>query len=68
MILLFPHFDETTSAHVPACTLHLRCPTQAGGTDVVALGDCSLVSGYALPATAQVAGQQGAYLVGGLVE
>ncbi|GLC47157.1 hypothetical protein PLESTB_001387100 [Pleodorina starrii] len=33
-----------------------------GATDILALGDCSLVLGNRLPATAQVAGQQGAYL------
>ncbi|KXZ46318.1 hypothetical protein GPECTOR_45g188 [Gonium pectorale] len=33
-----------------------------GATDLLALGDCSLVLGNRLPATAQVAGQQGAYL------
>ncbi|PNW83287.1 hypothetical protein CHLRE_05g232200v5 [Chlamydomonas reinhardtii] len=33
-----------------------------GATDLMALGDCSLVLGNRLPSTAQVAGQQGAYL------
>ncbi|KXZ50557.1 hypothetical protein GPECTOR_16g732 [Gonium pectorale] len=33
-----------------------------GATDLLALGDCSLVLGNRLPPTAQVAGQQGAYL------
>ncbi|GIL69240.1 hypothetical protein Vretimale_12635 [Volvox reticuliferus] len=33
-----------------------------GATDILALGDCSLVLGNRLPATAQVAGQQGAFL------
>ncbi|EFJ45750.1 hypothetical protein VOLCADRAFT_63330 [Volvox carteri f. nagariensis] len=33
-----------------------------GASDLLALGDCSLVLGNRLPATAQVAGQQGAYL------
>ncbi len=33
-----------------------------GAEDLLALGDCSLVLGNRLPATAQVAGQQGAYL------
>lgn len=33
-----------------------------GARDVIALGDCSLMVGDRLPATAQVAGQQGAYV------
>ncbi|KAG2424789.1 hypothetical protein HXX76_014213 [Chlamydomonas incerta] len=33
-----------------------------GATDLLALGDCSLVLGNRLPPTAQVAGQQGSYL------
>ncbi|GLI60392.1 hypothetical protein VaNZ11_002538 [Volvox africanus] len=33
-----------------------------GGKGLLALGDCSLVLGNRLPSTAQVAGQQGAYL------
>jgi hypothetical protein len=33
-----------------------------GAKNVFALGDCSLIDGEALPATAQVAGQEGAYL------
>lgn len=33
-----------------------------GAQNVFALGDCAVVDGEALPATAQVAGQQGAYL------
>ncbi|GIL85464.1 hypothetical protein Vretifemale_13978, partial [Volvox reticuliferus] len=33
-----------------------------GSKDLLALGDCSLVLGNRLPPTAQVAGQQGAYL------
>jgi len=33
-----------------------------GARDIVALGDCSSIIGNPLPATAQVAGQQGAYL------
>ncbi|CAL8468561.1 g8101 [Coccomyxa elongata] len=34
----------------------------AGVRDAIALGDCSRLSGAPLPATAQVAGQQGAYV------
>ncbi|CAL5221410.1 g3596 [Coccomyxa viridis] len=33
-----------------------------GATDAIALGDCSRMAGRPLPATAQVAGQQGAYI------
>lgn len=33
-----------------------------GGRDIIALGDCSYVCNNPLPATAQVAGQQGAYV------
>lgn len=33
-----------------------------GASDLLALGDCSLVLGNRLPGTAQVAGQQGAFL------
>lgn len=33
-----------------------------GINDIFAMGDCSVMDGRALPATAQVAGQQGAYL------
>jgi NADH:ubiquinone reductase (non-electrogenic) len=33
-----------------------------GATNVFALGDCATIDGESLPATAQVAGQQGAYI------
>eukprot|EP00288_Rhodomonas_lens_P008258 CAMPEP_0177739360 /NCGR_PEP_ID=MMETSP0484_2-20121128/26984_1 /TAXON_ID=354590 /ORGANISM="Rhodomonas lens, Strain RHODO" /LENGTH=665 /DNA_ID=CAMNT_0019253417 /DNA_START=98 /DNA_END=2098 /DNA_ORIENTATION=+ len=33
-----------------------------GAPGVMAIGDCSTIDGYALPATAQVASQQGSYL------
>lgn len=46
----------------PCCAAHCG----AGADSLIAVGDCSAMVGERLPATAQVAGQQGAY-VGRLV-
>lgn len=46
----------------PECLANPQFMRVIGAKDIIALGDCSYILDMPLPATAQVAGQQGAYV------